>query len=283
MSTFLYAFISGRQEHCHLDLTLPVMDTEKKDVEEEPFSEELDLPGATIGVPVQPQATSALLIADDKSIRSASSMMRSLKLDGETMDAASRDRLCVTFGSAVNVVLVDRESSRPLLVTGRLPLQVESTGDESATSRFSQALADGVLMAHLAEALYPGSVPASLLDARLQSKIADTQNKNKRMFIVGSRLEQLFKVLAAAPFRISLAARTKVQDVVDGCGTSVLLELVWSLLAEHVIAHVDIDLHPQLVWLRDEGESLKPVLCARPEQLLVRWFNYHLKRAGSVR
>lgn len=38
--------------------------------------------------------------------------------------------------------------------------------------------------------------------------------------------------------------------------------------------------HPELVRLLNEGETLHDFLKLSPEEILLRWFNYHLNKAG---
>ncbi|KAI9568074.1 fimbrin [Boletus coccyginus] len=56
---------------------------------------------------------------------------------------------------------------------------------------------------------------------------------------------------------------------------------------EHLIlgllAQVDIKLHPELYRLCEEGETVDDLLRLTPDQILLRWFNYHLKAAGWKR
>jgi hypothetical protein len=40
---------------------------------------------------------------------------------------------------------------------------------------------------------------------------------------------------------------------------------------------------PYLVRLLNEGEDMSDLLKLSPEELLIRWFNYHLENAGSTR
>jgi plastin-1 len=46
---------------------------------------------------------------------------------------------------------------------------------------------------------------------------------------------------------------------------------------------VSIDQHPELVTLLEENEDLQMFMKVAPEVNLLRWFNYHLKRAGHPR
>ena len=50
-----------------------------------------------------------------------------------------------------------------------------------------------------------------------------------------------------------------------------------------MLAQVDIKLHPELYRLCEEGETIDDLLRLTPDQILLRWFNYHLKQAGWQR
>ncbi|KAG6370228.1 calponin homology domain-containing protein [Boletus reticuloceps] len=50
-----------------------------------------------------------------------------------------------------------------------------------------------------------------------------------------------------------------------------------------LLAQVDIKLHPELYRLCKEGETVDELLRLTPDQILLRWFNYHLKAAGWKR
>lgn len=49
------------------------------------------------------------------------------------------------------------------------------------------------------------------------------------------------------------------------------------------MSKVDIKYHPELYRLLDDDETLEQFIRLPPEQILLRWFNYHLKNAGSQR
>jgi len=49
------------------------------------------------------------------------------------------------------------------------------------------------------------------------------------------------------------------------------------------MAAINLKNHPYLIRLLEPGESLEDLLKLSPEQILIRWVNYHLKNAGSSR
>lgn len=73
-------------------------------------------------------------------------------------------------------------------------------------------------------------------------------------------------------------------DLVEG-REHLILGLIWQIIRRGLLAKIDIKLHPELYRLlnEDEGETLEQFLRLPPDQILLRWFNYHLKAAGWAR
>ncbi|KAG6018480.1 fimbrin [Claviceps citrina] len=62
-----------------------------------------------------------------------------------------------------------------------------------------------------------------------------------------------------------------------------ILGLIWQVIRRGLLGKIDIKLHPELYRLLDEDETLEQFLRLPPEQILLRWFNYHLKAANWPR
>lgn len=58
-----------------------------------------------------------------------------------------------------------------------------------------------------------------------------------------------------------------------------ILGLIWQIIRRGLLGKIDIKLHPELYRLLEEDETLEQFLRLPPEQILIRWFNYHLKNA----
>ncbi|KAF8338627.1 calponin homology domain-containing protein [Amanita rubescens] len=71
-------------------------------------------------------------------------------------------------------------------------------------------------------------------------------------------------------------------DISDG-REHLILGLIWQVIRRGLLAQVDIKLHPELYRLCEEGETIDDLLRLTPDQILLRWFNYHLKAAGWKR
>ncbi|KIW62922.1 hypothetical protein PV04_09810 [Phialophora macrospora] len=62
-----------------------------------------------------------------------------------------------------------------------------------------------------------------------------------------------------------------------------ILGLIWQVIRRGLLGKIDIKLHPELYRLLEDDETLDQFLRLPPEQILLRWFNYHLKNAGWAR
>ena len=72
------------------------------------------------------------------------------------------------------------------------------------------------------------------------------------------------------------------QDLIDG-NADLVLGLLWQIIRAHLLQNVDILSHPELIRLMERHENLKTLIDVGPEALLLRWFNYHLRRANADR
>lgn len=59
-----------------------------------------------------------------------------------------------------------------------------------------------------------------------------------------------------------------------------ILGLIWQIIRRGLLGKIDIKLHPELYRLLEDDETLEQFLRLPPEQILLRWFNYHLKAAN---
>lgn len=58
-----------------------------------------------------------------------------------------------------------------------------------------------------------------------------------------------------------------------------ILGLIWQIIRRGLLGKIDIKLHPELYRLLEDDETLEQFLRLPPEQILLRWFNYHLRNA----
>lgn len=59
------------------------------------------------------------------------------------------------------------------------------------------------------------------------------------------------------------------------------LGLLWQIIRIGLFANISLQAHPNLAVLLEDGETMETLMNLSPEELLLRWVNYHLKKAGS--
>merc|ERR1711972_1125679 len=72
------------------------------------------------------------------------------------------------------------------------------------------------------------------------------------------------------------------QDMIEG-RPHLVLGLVWQLVKMSLLSKINLKENPFLIRLLQPGETLEELLKLPPEQLLMRWFNYHLDKANVSR
>jgi hypothetical protein len=71
-------------------------------------------------------------------------------------------------------------------------------------------------------------------------------------------------------------------DLVEG-KTHLVLGLIWQIIRIGLFSKINLVNHPELYRLLEEGETIEDLLKLPIDQILLRWFNYHLKNAGHSR
>src|SRR5690606_21016777 len=62
-----------------------------------------------------------------------------------------------------------------------------------------------------------------------------------------------------------------------------VLGLLWQIIKIQLLSQISLKNYPELVLLLEADENLESLLKLPPEDILLRWFNYHLKKAGETR
>eukprot|EP01101_Sappina_pedata_P008141 TRINITY_DN445_c0_g1_i2.p1 TRINITY_DN445_c0_g1~~TRINITY_DN445_c0_g1_i2.p1 ORF type:complete len:510 (+),score=317.79 TRINITY_DN445_c0_g1_i2:53-1582(+) len=71
-------------------------------------------------------------------------------------------------------------------------------------------------------------------------------------------------------------------DLMEG-KTHLVLGLIWQIVKIGLFSRINLINHPELYRLLEEGETIEDLLKLPIDQILLRWFNYHLKAAGHNR
>lgn len=130
---------------------------------------------------------------------------------------------------------------------------------------------DGILLAKFINVAVPDTIDMRAVNLRKNDKDISLFQINENQTLV----------IASAK-----AIGVKVTNV--GAGELVegekfphlVLGLVWQLVKVHLLNSINLRNHPELIRLLNDGETLADLLKLPPDQLLLRWFNYHLKNAG---
>ncbi|KAJ3280986.1 Fimbrin, actin-bundling protein, partial [Blyttiomyces sp. JEL0837] len=125
---------------------------------------------------------------------------------------------------------------------------------------------DGLILAKLINDSVPGTIDERVLN--LSKKLNPFQMTENNNVVVNSA-----KAIGCSVVNIGS------QDLIEG-REHLVLGLIWQIIKIGLQAKIDIKLHPELFRLLEPGETLEEFLKLGPEQILLRWFNYHLKKAG---
>ncbi|KAL8618904.1 hypothetical protein ACOMHN_020323 [Nucella lapillus] len=69
----------------------------------------------------------------------------------------------------------------------------------------------------------------------------------------------------------------------DSGRVHLVLGLLWQIIRIGLLSDINLAHHPGLVALLREGETIEDLIRLSPEEILLRWVNYHLERAGVDR
>lgn len=72
------------------------------------------------------------------------------------------------------------------------------------------------------------------------------------------------------------------KDIMEG-RPHLILGLLWQVIKIGLFAKISLQNCPNLAVLLRDGETLDDLMALSPEEILLRWFNYHLEQAGHPR
>jgi plastin-1 len=139
--------------------------------------------------------------------------------------------------------------------------------DKTSMQLFSECK-DGLILAKLINSSVPGTIDERVINLSGITLFQMTENGN---VVINSA-----KAIGCSVVNIGAS------DIIDG-REHLILGLIWQIIKIGLQAQINIVVHPELFRLLEPGESLESFLKLPPEQILLRWFNYHLKKAGWSR
>ncbi|KAG4083968.1 calponin homology domain-containing protein [Neocallimastix lanati (nom. inval.)] len=146
------------------------------------------------------------------------------------------------------------------------------------------SLRDGILFGYILSQINPDSINLDKLDRDIDLSGFDD---NKSIPTSTDRAKVVFKV--TANHNIILESAKKCGIVVVNIGSEDILQknvglvlgLLWQMIRCILLSEINIDSHPELVVLLDPEESIEMAGQISNEQLLLRWFNFHLIKNGA--
>lgn len=181
------------------------------------------------------------------------------KTSGTTHTVNDEER--TEFTRHINSVLADDPD-----IGSRLPFDTE-------TFQIFDECRDGLVLSKLINDSVPNTIDTRVLNMPGQKK------KSLNNFQMS---ENVNIVINSAKAIGCVVVNVHSEDIIDG-KEHLILGLIWQIIRRGLLSKVDIKYHPELYRLLEDDESLEQFLRLPPEQILLRWFNYHLKNAGSQR
>ena len=151
------------------------------------------------------------------------------------------------------------------LVCAKLPLSTDS-------NQIFDVARDYLLLAKLINESVPNTIDTRVINAPKQGKQLNTFQMAENANVVINSAKGIGCVVV----------NVHAEDVIEG-REHLILGLIWQIIRKGLLAKVDIKLHPELYRLLYPDETLEQFLRLPPEQILLRWFNFHLQAAGSKR
>ena len=126
---------------------------------------------------------------------------------------------------------------------------------------------DGVILCKLINKAQEGTIDERVINTK------DNMN-------IFQQVENLNLAISAAKSIGLNVIGLNYDQIMDGKNFIMVLGLMWQVVKLVVLSNIQLKHHPELIRLLNPGEQLSDLLKLSPEQLLLRWFNYHLKAAN---
>ena len=137
--------------------------------------------------------------------------------------------------------------------------------DPDSNDIFSR-LKDGVLLCKLINKIQPGTI-----DERV---IITKENMN-----VFQMVGNLNLAISASKSIGCQVINIFPETIMEGKQV-MILGILWQVVKRVVLGEINLKNYPQLVRSSKDNEQLSDLLKLSPEEILLRWFNYHLEKAG---
>uniref|UniRef100_A0A8D3ATN5 Plastin-3 n=1 Tax=Scophthalmus maximus TaxID=52904 RepID=A0A8D3ATN5_SCOMX len=133
------------------------------------------------------------------------------------------------------------------------------------TPALFEAVADGILLCKLINLSVPDTI--------------DERTINKKKLTPFTTQENLNLALNSASAIGCQVVNIGAQDLKEG-KPHLVLGLLWQIIKIGLFADIELSRNEAIAALLEEGESLEDLMKLSPEELLLRWANFHLKKVG---
>lgn len=130
------------------------------------------------------------------------------------------------------------------------------------------SVGDGILVCKLLNAAMPGTVDERVIN--LKKPNPWQRNENHTLAINSA------KAIGVQTVNIGPV------DLNEG-RPHIVLGLIWQIIKIGLLKDINLTSHKELVLLLQQDETLEDLLMLPPEELLIRWVNYQMEKAGTKR
>ncbi|XP_026186240.1 plastin-3-like isoform X1 [Mastacembelus armatus] len=134
-----------------------------------------------------------------------------------------------------------------------------------STEALFKAVADGIVLCKLINLSVPDTI--------------DERTINKKKLTPFTTQENLNLALNSASAIGCQVVNIGAQDLKEG-KPHLVLGLLWQIIKIGLFAVIELSRNEAIAALLEEGESLDELMKLSPEELLLRWVNFHLKKVG---
>lgn len=132
---------------------------------------------------------------------------------------------------------------------------------------------------NLYEKMADGILLCKLINHSVHNTI-DERTINKTNLSVYRRHENLVLAITSASSIGCSTVNIGPSDLSEG-KKHLVLGLLWQVIRIGLLSDINLAHHPGLVNLLMEGETIEDLMRLSPEQILLRWVNYHLARSST--
>ncbi|XP_034453358.1 plastin-3-like [Hippoglossus hippoglossus] len=134
-----------------------------------------------------------------------------------------------------------------------------------STEALFKAVSDGILICKLINLSVPDTI--------------DERTINKKKLTPFTTQENLNLALNSASAIGCQVVNIGAQDLKEG-KPHLVLGLLWQIIKIGLFADIELSRNEAIAALLEEGETLEELMKLSPEELLLRWANFHLKKVG---